>query len=177
MKKLLTLFLLLVFVCAAYSDKINVRVIINALDVISPDGETKTYYTPEKVPDLEYASKIIAKGMTILNYHSVGIVLKNQQGLFISKEPISGDLIFSKMENTRSGPIVVTFDATTIAQMNADTIFSLRYDEKENSVTMGIIDGRATIKIGEEEEIELSSKETFKHKFRGGEINDAFQVS
>ncbi len=171
MKKLLILFLLLGFVCVSYSDKINIRVIINAVDVISPDGEIKTYFDSEKAPDLEYASKVIAKGMTILNYHSVGIVLKNQQGLFISKDPISDILIFSKIENSRSGPIVVTFDATTIAQMNADTIFSLKYDEKENSVTMGILDGRATIKIGEDEEIELSSRETFKYTFRGGTNN------
>ncbi|MCR4663290.1 MAG: hypothetical protein K5622_05335 [Endomicrobiaceae bacterium] len=170
MKKLLILFLLLGFACISYSDKINVRVIINAIDVISPDGEVTTYYTPEKVPDLEYASKVIAKGMTILNYHSVGIILKNKQGLFISKDPIKEILIFSKMENTRSGPIVVTFDATTIAQMDADTIFSLKYNEKENSVTMGIIDGHASLKIGEEE-TELVSKETFKYIFKGGTNN------
>ena len=172
MKKLLILFLLLGFTCTSYSDKVSVRVIINAIDVISPDGELKTYYDPQNVPNLEYASKIIAKGMTILNYYSAGIILKNQQGLFISKDPINGNLIFSKIENSKSGPIVVTFDATTIAQMDADTIFSLRYDEKENSVTMEIIDGHATMKIGEEKEIELASRETFKHTFRGG-TNDA----
>ena len=171
MKKLLTLFLLLGFVCASYSDKISVRVIINAIEVTSPDGETKTYYDPARVPDLEYASKIIAKGMTILNYHSVGIVLKNQQGLFISKDPLKQILIFSKMENTRSGPIVVTFDSTTLAQISADTIFSLKYDEEDNSVTLGIIDGNATMRVGDEE-LELTSNETFKHTFRGG-TNDA----
>lgn len=166
MKKLLTLFLLLSFVCIVYSDKINVRVIINSVDIISPDGETKTYYDPYKVPDLEYASKIIAKGMTILNYHSVGIILKNQQGIFISKDPLKEMLIFSKMENTRSGPIVVTFDATTIAQMDADTIFSLKYDEKEKNITMEIIDGHALLKVNEEE-IELGENETFKYKIKG----------
>ena len=107
MKKILVLFLLLGFACISYSDEINVRVIINAIDIISPDGEIQTYTNPSKVPNLEYASKIIAKGMTILNYHSVGIVLKNQQGLFISRDPLKGTFIFSKIENSKSGAIVI----------------------------------------------------------------------
>ena len=167
MKKLLTLFLLLGFVtCISYSDQISVRVIVNSIDIISPDGELKTYTNPEKVPDIDYSSKVIANGMLILNYHSVGIIVKNKQGLFIARHPITNSLIFSKVEGTRPGPIVVTFDATTIAQMNADTIFSLKYDEKEKSVTMGIIDGSASLKINEEE-IELAANETFKYKIKG----------
>ena len=44
-------------------------------------------------------------------------------------------------------PILIYFNSTTIAQMSADTVFSLKYDEKENAVTMGIIDGNAILKI------------------------------
>ena len=166
MKKLLTLFLLLGFVCIAYSDQINVRVIINSIDIISPDGEIRAYTDPEDVPNIDYASKVIANGMLILNYHSAGIILKNKQGLLISRHPITTLLIFSKVENTRSGPIVVTFDATTIAQMSADTIFSLKYDEKENTIIMGIIEGNAVLKMNDEE-IELVSNESFKYKIKG----------
>ena len=54
--------------------------------------------------------------------------------------------------------------------MDADTVFSLQYNEKENSVTMDIIDGHATIRIGEDE-VDLASNETFKHKFKGGTNN------
>ena len=173
MKKLLILITLLFsFSSMIYSDSVNVRVIVNSIDIVSPDGDVKTYTNAADVPDIEYSSKIIANGMLILNFHSVGIVLKNKQGLFMSKHPITAVLIFSKVENSRSGPILIYFNSTTIAQMSADTVFSLKYDEKDNSVTMGIIDGRATIKIGEDDEIELSSRETFKHKFRGG-TNDA----
>ena len=129
-----------------YSDSVNVRVIVNSIDIVSPDGDTKTYTNPEDVPDIEYSSKIIANGMLILNFHSVGIVLKNKQGLFMSKHPITDVLVFSKVENSRSGPILIYFNSTTIAQMSADTVFSLKYDEKENAVTMGIIDGNAILK-------------------------------
>ena len=175
MKKLLMLFLLLEFVtCLAYSDQISVRVIINSIDIISPDGELKNYTDPEDIPNIDYSSKVIANGMMILNYHSVGIILKNKQGLFIARHPITNLLIFSKVEGTRPGPIVVTFDATTIAQMSADTIFSLKYDEKEKSVTLGIIDGHATLKINEDE-VELVGNETFKYKIKGE--NNAIQVS
>ena len=152
MKKLFVLFLLLGFVtCLSYSDQISVRVIINSVDVISPDGETKNYTKPEDVPNIDYSYKVIANGMLILNYHSVGIMLKNRQGLLIARHPITNLLIFSKVEGTRPGPIVVTFDSSTIAQMTADTIFTLKYDEKDNSVTMGVVDGHATLKISGEE--------------------------
>lgn len=166
MKKLLILFLLLGFVCISYSDKINVRVIINSIDIISPDGEMKTYTNPENIDFIEYSSKVIANGMSILNYYSVGVILKNKQGLFISKDPLTGAFIFSKIENSKSGPIVITFDATTIAQLSADTIFSLKYNEDENSITMKIIDGNSILKMNEEE-IELVSNETFKYKIKG----------
>jgi C-terminal processing protease CtpA/Prc len=137
------------------------------MNVISPDGETKTYVEPRSVPPIDYASTIIANGMSILNYHSVGIVLKNQQGIFISKDPITNILMFSKVENTRSGPIIVSFNATTIAQIDADTIFSLHYEPKDNSVTLAIIDGHATLKKNEKE-IELTTDKKYKHKFIGG---------
>lgn len=167
MKKLLVLFALLFsFSGVIYSDSVNVKVIVDSMDVVSPDGDVRNYTVAEEVPDIDYSSKIIANGMLILNYHSIGIVLKNKQGLFISKHPISNVLIFSKVENTRSGPILIYFNSTTIAQMSADTIFSLKYDEKDNSVTMGIIDGNALLKI-DEEEIELVTDETFKYKIKG----------
>lgn len=167
MKKLLVLFTLLFsFFGVIYSDSVNVKVIVDSMDVVSPDGDIKNYTIAEEVPDIDYSSKIIANGMLILNYHSIGIVLKNKQGLFISKHPISNVLIFSKVENTRSGPILIYFNATTIAQMSADTIFSLKYDEKDHSVTMGIIDGNALLKI-DEDEIELVTDETFKYKIKG----------
>lgn len=167
MKKLLILVVLLFsFSGMIYSDSVNVRVIVNSIDIVSPDGDTKTYTNPEDVPDIEYSSKIIANGMLILNFHSVGIVLKNKQGLFMSKHPITDVLVFSKVENSRSGPILIYFNSTTIAQMSADTVFSLKYDEKENAVTMGIIDGNAILKI-DEEEIEFVTDETFKYKIKG----------
>ena len=167
MKKLFVLFLLLGLVtCLSYSDQISVRVIINSVDVISPDGETKNYTKPEDVPNIDYSYKVIANGMLILNYHSVGIMLKNRQGLLIARHPITNLLIFSKVEGTRPGPIVVTFDSSTIAQMTADTIFTLKYDEKDNSVTMGVVDGHATLKISGEE-AELVANETFKYKLKG----------
>lgn len=84
----------------------------------------------------------------------------------MSKHPITDVLVFSKVENSRSGPILIYFNSTTIAQMSADTVFSLKYDEKENAVTMGIIDGNAILKI-DEEEIEFVTDETFKYKIKG----------
>jgi len=166
MKKFLVLFLLLCITCTGYSDTLSVRVIVNSMEVISPDGEVKTYTIAEKVQNIPYSSKVIANGMLILNYHSAGIVLKNKQGLFVAKHPITNVLMFSKIENSRSGPILIYFNSTTIAQMSADTIFSLSYDERDNSVTMGIVDGNAIMRINDEE-IELVAGETFKHQFKG----------
>ncbi|WP_372518466.1 hypothetical protein [Candidatus Ruminimicrobiellum ovillum] len=166
MKKFLILFLLLCIACIGYSDTLNVRVIVNSMDIVSPDGDVKTYTVAEDVPDIPYSSKIIANGMLILNYHSAGIVLKNRQGLFVSKHPITNVLMFSKIENSRSGPILIYFNSTTIAQMSADTVFSLKHDEKDNSVTLEIVDGNAIMKINEEE-IEFVTGETFKHQFKG----------
>ena len=168
MRKLLTLILLLGIGCVSYSDEINVRVIINSADIISPDGELFTYTDPVKIPNLEYSSKIGANGMLILNYYTISIVLKNKQGLFIAKEPLSGRVMFSKIENSRPVPIVVTFYASTVAQVDAETVFSLKYNEKDKSTTMKIVDGHAIMKMGEEK-FELVSDETFRYQFKGGQ--------
>ena len=78
MKKLLVLFTLLFsFSGVIYSDSVNVRVIVDSMDVVSPDGDVRNYTVAEEVPDIDYSSKIIANGMLILNYHSIGIVLKS----------------------------------------------------------------------------------------------------
>ena len=42
MKKFLILFLLLCIACIGYSDTLNVRVIVNSMDIVSPDGDERT---------------------------------------------------------------------------------------------------------------------------------------
>jgi len=163
MKKLLILFLILFSVASvSYSKPLKAKIIINSIDIISPDGEKSNYVDANKVSNIPYSSKIITNGMLILDFNSVDIILKNQQGLFYTKNPITKELIFSKVENTMEGNITINFNNTTIATIPPDSVFSLIYSDKDNSVTMKMIFGKSTIKIGNET-IELATDETFKH--------------
>lgn len=162
MKKLLILFLLVNFACIAYSDPLEVKTIVNSTDIISPDGETVNYVDPNDVLEIPYSSKLIANGLLVLNYNSIDIILKNKQGIFVTKDPIKRTLVFSKVENSREGTIVVKFNSTIKATIPPDSVFSLMYNEKENSVTMKMISGKSTIN-SDEKVIDLAENETYKY--------------
>ena len=166
MKKLLILFLLLFCISLSYSSDIKVKVLIKSVDIISPDGEKRTYGDVSKIPPIEYASKIIATGMVVLDYYSIDILLKSQQGLFIAKNPITRNLEFSKVENTRKGDLTVVFSKDIVANISPDGKFSLKYDPKQDCIFMEIIDGHAIMNINEVN-FELLAGDTFRHELRG----------
>jgi len=174
MKKLLILFLLFFCTSLSYSSDIKIKVIIKSVDIISPDGEKRTYEDATKIPPIAYASKIIANGMAVLDYYSIDILLKSHQGIFIAKNPITQKLEFSKVENTRKGDITVVFNKNIVANVSPDAKFSLKHDPKQECIFMDIIDGHAIVKINEVN-FELLAGETFRHELKRGKKN-AIQI-
>ncbi len=174
MKKLLILFLLFFCISLSYSSDIKVKVLIKSVNIISPDGEKRTYADVTKIPPIDYASKIIATGMVVLDYYSVDILLKSQQGIFIAKNPITRVLEFSKVENSRKGDLTVSFSRNIVANIAPDSKFSLKYDEEQACVFMEIINGHAMMKI-DDVSFELLAGETFRHELRGKK--NAIQIS
>lgn len=106
---------------------IKVKFVPKSIGILTPDNELIKYKDAEDVPEILYSSTIIAYGMTILSFYDIDFVLKNNQAIFISKDPITKDIIISKIENSRTGNINITFDAGTMGEMTPDTKIALRY--------------------------------------------------
>ena len=167
MKKLLILFLLTVF-CFSYvsAEEVRVKVLVKAVTIVSPDGESTVYTDVLKIPNIDYGSKVISNGMGILTCCSVAIILKNQQGIFVAKNPITKSMEFSKTEGSRKGELSLFFNPDTFATISPDGKFSLSYDEKKDVVSVGILNGTAVIK-NNDTTFELVAGDTFNHELKG----------
>lgn len=168
MKKLLVLFLLTIFCFSSYAsaEEVKIKILIKSVTIVSPDGESNTYTDILKIPPIDYASKIISNGMGILTCCSVAIILKNQQGLFVAKNPMTQAMEFSKTENSRKGELSLFFDPNTTAAISPDGKFSLKYDEKKDMVSLEILSGTAVIKSNDAT-IDLVAGDTFNHELKG----------
>ncbi len=167
MKKLLILFLLTMF-CFSYAvaEEVKVKILVKSVTIVSPDGESSVYTDVLKIPNIDYGSKIISNGMGILTCCSVAIILKNQQGIFFAKNPITKAMEFSKTENSRKGDLSLFFNPDTFATVSPDGKFSLIYDEKKDIVSLEMLTGTAMIK-NNETTFELVAGDTFNHELKG----------
>ena len=130
MKKIIAVIFIFLLFCSIDSyafSPITVKFISRSIGILSPDNEIIKYVDIEDVPEILYFSTVIAYGMTILSFHDIDFVLKNNQALLITKDPISQDIIISKIENSRTGNINITFDAGTMGEMSPDTKIALKY--------------------------------------------------
>lgn len=118
---------------------IEVKFITKSVSIISPDYETTKYSDIEKIPDILYSSNIIANGMAILSYYKLEIILKNAQGIMVSKNPVTDEVILLKSENSRAGNIDLKFDEQTSAKLTPDAKIALRY--KKNQVILKVLSG------------------------------------
>ncbi|MBQ3834980.1 MAG: hypothetical protein II816_05655 [Elusimicrobia bacterium] len=167
MKKLLVVFLLAIF-CFSYSsaEEVKIKILIKSVTIVSPDGESNTYTDILKIPPIDYASKIISNGMGILTCCSVAIILKNQQGIFVAKNPMTRAMEFSKTENSRKGELSLFFDPNTTAAISPDGKFSLKYDEEKDMVSLEILNGTCVVKSNNAK-IDLVAGDTFNHELKG----------
>ena len=101
MKKFLSILLccLLIFSVNIYAfSPIKIKFAPRSIGILTPDNELIKYKDAEDVPEILYSSTIIAYGMTILSFYDIDFVLKNNQAIFISKDPITKDIIISKIQ-------------------------------------------------------------------------------
>ncbi len=169
MKQLLILFLSVLF-CFSYAsaEEVKVKILVKSITIVSPDGESNTYTDVLKIPTIDYASKIISNGMVVLTCCSVAIILKNQQGVFFAKNPITQTVEFSKTENSRKGELSIFFNSDTTATISPDGKFSLKYDARKDIVSMEILSGTAVVK-NNNNTIDLVTGDTFNHELKGRE--------
>lgn len=167
MKKILMLFLVLLFSFSCiYAEEVKVKILIKSVTIVSPDGEAEIYTDILKIPNIDYGSKIISNGMGILSCCSVAIVLKNQQGVFFAKNPITRAVEFSKTENSRKGELSLFFNPDTFASISPDGKFALSYDEKSDMVSLIILSGTAVVK-NNDTTFDLVVGDTFKYELKG----------
>ncbi len=164
MKKFISVafsFLLLCSVNSYAFSPIKVKFAPRSIGILTPDNELIKYADAEDVPEILYSSTIIAYGMTILSFYDIDFVLKNNQAIFISKDPISKDVIISKIENSRTGNININFDAGTMGEMSPDTKIALKYINSQ--IILTVLTGSVYMQSNGTE-FELVTGETYTHK-------------
>ena len=167
MKKLLILFLLTIFSFSyAVAEEVKVKILVKSVTIVSPDGESTGYTDVNKIPNIDYGSQIISNGMAIVTCCSAAVILKNQQGIFVAKNPITRAMEFSELENSRKGKVSVVFNSDTSASVSPDCKFSLIYDENKDIVSFEVLSGAAVVKNGKTD-IELAAGDTFNHELNG----------
>lgn len=168
MKKIVCfIFVLLLTVCVntyAFSP-VTVKFLSRYVGITTPDDEFIKYYNTEDIPEILYSSKIVAYGMTIVSCYDIDIILKNNQGILVTKDPISQDIIISKVENSTTGNISITFDAGTVGEMSPDTKIAIEY--KNSQTILKVLTG-SIIMQSDGSEFELITDEVYTYKTRKG---------
>lgn len=166
MKKFITY--LLIFILSnsmTYAEMpLYARYLTKGIEVISPDGDKKTYTNVDEIPEIQYASKIFAYGMVIMSFYCVDIVLKNQQGIFVAKSPITEELVIAKVENSNNGPIAISFDKVTKAALSPDAKISFKY--VDSTIILKVLMGTISMDLNGDK-FELPAGEAFIYKYKG----------
>ncbi len=171
MKKFLSVLLccLVIFSNAYAFSPIKIKFVSRTVGILTPDNELIKYTDAEKIPEILYSSTIIAYGMTILSFYDIDFVLKNNQALLISKDPISREIIISKIENSTAGNININFDAGTMGEMSPDTKIALKCINSQ--VILTVLTGSIYMQSNGTE-FELITGETYTYKIKEKEAED-----
>ncbi len=162
---------LLIFSINIYAfSPITVKFMSKNVGITTPDDEVIKYHKIEDIPKILYFSKIIAYGMAIVSCYDIDIILRNNQGIFITKDPISQNIIVSKVENTRTGNINIAFDAGTMGEMSPDTKIAIEY--KNSQTILKVLTGSISMQ-SEGTEFELVTNEVYTYKTKKGLKNNA----
>lgn len=143
---------------------LHAKYLTKGIEIISPDGQKTSYAKIEDVPEIQYASKIIAYGMVILSFYGVEIILKNRQGLFVAKSPVTQEFVFSKVENSNNGSISLSFDRNIKAELSPEAKISFKLED--SILTMRVLMGSVPMVINGDK-IELSAGEFFTYEVKG----------
>lgn len=153
MKKLLTLFLVLFSTSILFADRkelVRIWDLNNGyVSIKTPNGETKKYTDIESIPQIQYGSRIYAgnKGVTIRLFNNTDIVLEKKQGVFITKDPITNELILMKTEDRGSDKIKMNLIDGNLAMFGSDAKISMH--EKYPYVILDVIKGILKIRTQE----------------------------
>ncbi|MDD5102753.1 MAG: hypothetical protein PHH62_07225 [Endomicrobiaceae bacterium] len=170
MKKFTTYLLIFILtISMTYAEiPLYARYLTKGIEIISPDGDKKTYTNIDEIPEIQYASKIFAYGMVIMSFYCVDIILKNRQGIFVAKSPITQELVIAKVENSNNGPISIDFDKVTKAELSPDAKISFKY--VDSTITLKVLMGTISMDTNGNN-FELYEGEAFIYKYKGE--NDA----
>jgi hypothetical protein len=144
------------------------KYLTKGIEIVSPDGEKTSYTNVDEVPEIQYASKIFALGMVILSFYGVDFTLKNRQGLFVAKSPVTEEFVFSKVENSNNGAIPIIFDKNTKAELTPEAKISFK--RENDSLTLKVLMGTVPMEVNGNKS-ELAAGEIFTYKIKEGDEN------
>jgi hypothetical protein len=136
-------FLFALFVCAANAgDLIRISSLEGDILIKNPTGETSMYKSLDQIPELLYGSRInVVSGRTKIKiYDMMELLIEQDQGVFITKNPITNAVGIKKRESKNSKFIELVLADSTQVYFGVDTLISV------TEMSFEVVSGRAVIK-------------------------------
>ena len=141
-----TLLLLFSFAFLAQSANAGELIRISSLEgdilIKNPTGDTSMYKSLDQIPELSYGSRInVVSGHTKIKiFNAAEVLVEQEQGIFITKNPITNAVGIKKRESKNSKLIEVTLADRAQAYFGADTLISI------TELHLKVISGKVVIK-------------------------------
>jgi hypothetical protein len=141
-----TFFLLFLFALFAQSANAGELIKISSLEgdvlIKNPTGDSFTYKSLEQIPELSYGSRInVVSGHTKIKiFDTAEVFVEQDQGIFITKNPITNAVGIKKRESNNPKLIKVSLADRAQLYFGADTLISI------TELHLQVISGKAVIK-------------------------------
>ena len=144
MKKLLVLFCVFYFSVVLYAQNdFFIKFFSQRIDISVQEDDTQKYYDGDIIPELLYGSKIISNGMAVVSVFDSEFLLKKGQGILISKDPITGELLVYKIDSSKDDKIAVTLNKYITTELKQDNIFS--FSKLGRTIKLKLLCGDSTL--------------------------------
>jgi hypothetical protein len=166
MKKIIFFLLTALFFAqtATAGEFIKISSVESAVSIKNPTGDTLMYKSLDKLPGLAYGSRINAVGgrTTIKVFNAAEVVLEKDQGIFITKNPITKAVEMKKRESKNQKSVKVILAGRAHAYFGADTVVAIT--ERYPSVYFEVVTGRAIIRSAEGKMREIAAGDLYEAK-------------
>jgi hypothetical protein len=130
---------------AIAADFIKISSMDGVVSIKTPTGDTLIYKSFDKIPGLSYGSRISSvSGVTKIKiFNTAEVVLEKDQGVFITKNPITNAIELKKRESKNQKSVKVILANRAHSYFGADTVISIT--EQYPSVYFKVVSGKAVV--------------------------------
>lgn len=143
-KKIFMVCSILFFVNTLYAQNdFFIKFFTQRLDVSVQEDDIRQYYENDDIPELLYGSKIISTGMAVISIFNSDFLLKQGQGVLISKDPITEEILIYNLDSSQDDKISVTLNKYITTEMSRGSIFA--FSRIGNTLKLKLICGDLTV--------------------------------